>query len=171
MEIYTMTKEKVNGKDWLQRISVFVSASAEYTVGTPGFRLRNNNGYYIPYTVIVKDFDLITQSEINNGPNSSKEFDGSKAFNSLTNEDLIELTQQQMSNKNGKSVYSIAYGANIYIRLGTDNQGVVRAYSNNDAGGQIVMDADNIDPAIAYDVSSKLAGIYTSEIYYFIVYN
>lgn len=171
MEIYTMTKEKVNGKDWLDRISVFVSASAEYTVGTPGFRLRNNNGYYIPYTVIVKDFDLITQSEINNGPNSSKEFDGSKAFNSLTNEDLIELTQQQMSNKNGKSVYSIAYGANIYIRLGTDNQGVVRAYSNNDAGGQIVMDADNIDPAIAYDVSSKLAGIYTSEIYYFIVYN
>lgn len=174
MEIYTMTKEKVSGKNWLQRISVFVSASPDYTKGTAGFRLRNtssNDGYYIPYSVIVKDFDLITQREIQNSPNSSKEFDGSKAFGSLTSADMIELTQQTMSNKNGKEVYSIAYGATVYIRLGTDNQGVVRAYSSTDAAGQIVKDADNLDPAIAYNVSSKLAGIYTSDIYYFIIYN
>ena len=171
LQIYTTTREKVNNKDWLQRIKVFVSASPNYNTASAGFRLRNDNGYYIPFTITLKDFDLVSQSEINNGINSQKEFDGSKAFNSLTDDDLITLTQQQMSNKGGKSVYSIACGANVYIRLGTDNLGIVRAYSSTDATGQIVKDVNSENPGTAYDVSSKLAGIYTSDIYYFIIYN
>lgn len=175
LQIYTMAEEKKNNKDWLQRLSVYVSADMHYNnVSSTGFRLVNttaNNSYYIPYKVVVKDYDLVTNTESSNTGNALKAFDGKVSYSTLSSGTRIDLNQQQMVNKNSLSVYSVAYAANVYIRFDLDGNNDIRAYSSTNAAGYKVKDADSNDLVTRETVSSALAGIYTSNIYYYIIWN
>lgn len=175
LQIYTMAEEKKNNKDWLQRLSVYVSADMHYnTVSSTGFRLLNttaNNLYFIPYKVVVKDYDLVTNTESSSTGNALKAFDGKVSYSTLSSNTRIDLDQQQMVNKNGLSVYSVAYAANVYIRFDLDGNNDIRAYSDSNPSGYKVKDADSDDVITRETVSSALAGIYTSNIYYYIIWN
>ena len=81
------------------------------------------------------------------------------------------LAQQQMVNKNGKSFYSIAYGGKVYISLDKNSDGDIVAIGPNGQPDYLVKDANSSDPILRETVSSSLAGIYTSNIYYYIIYN
>lgn len=173
LQIYTSPKDN---NPWVNSLSVFVSASSNWNSSDQaGFRLKRNNNpndYSIPYKVIIKDYNLVTNSISNTG-NAEKEFDGTAAFSSLTDEEMIslDLAQQQMINKNGKSFYSIAYGGKVYISLDKNSDGDIVAIGPNGQPDYLVKDANSSDPILRETVSSALAGIYTSNIYYYIIYN
>ena len=180
LQLFTTTKNN----DWVKKLSVFISASQSYnSASANGFRLVNDNGYYIPYVVVVKDYNLSTGTETGT---TNAVFTGTTAYsNNMSNK--ISLSQYYLvGKKTDNKAYSIAYGANVYIRFvdnGRNTQdsrvagssipstGDIIAYSQSDTTGQVVKDAGSNDPIVANTVSNRLSGIYTSNIYYYIISN
>ena len=184
LQIYTMTSKKA----WLNRISVFISSSQSFnSQSATGFRLMNDKGYYIPYVVDVKNYDL-TINDHTELATANAVFNGTTAYSkNMTNK--ITLKQYDLVGKKKDNIaYTIAYGANVYIRFigyiddnntpdtrtqgsGIPSSGDIIAYSIAGQPNQTVKDAGSDDSITASTVSAALAGIYTSNIYYYIIYD
>ena len=107
------------------------------------------------------------------------------------NNKIIPQEYNMIGKKNYNIAFTIAYGANVYIRFvgtiidgegnpvqdergqyfGIPSSGDIIAYSVAGQPNQTVKDAGSDDPITASTVSAALAGIYTSNIYYYIIYD
>lgn len=174
VELYAFTRKNTS---WENKIAFFLSASSQIDVQPAnGFRLYNkSNGFYIPYELVVREYSMITGAptgkvvtfdgtEYASGSttNSGKKVDISKAANNL----------YISGNKQGQTIYSATYGGHVYIVLDDTayadrnfyNKNHEYPYQNNATDVPV----DILDYSLSgYDIS----GVYTSTIYYYVIYN
>lgn len=183
LQLYTLTRKGSELKnpdkeesDWVEKLTLFVSASPGYMdTNSLGFRLTNSsldNNYYIPFKVVVKDRNLVTKVENSVSGNATKSFDGTSGYSTTMSEtEKITITQNEMANKQGATAYSVAYGANVYIRFVESGHEIYAYNGDDDTTGLLLKDVNNENMAIAISTAAQLAGIYTSKIYYHVVSN
>ncbi len=160
IELYAVTLNK----DWARDITFFVSSSNDPdSPDATGFRLLNRDaGFYIPYSVIVDNYDLMTWTQ-RTGKKETKTFDGTDTSSSGKKID-ISSSVKSITNKNGKQFKSVAYGGKVYINIDT------KAYTDPDYYEQEV-EIDYVGIADEQNIYHQLiSGVYTSTIYYYVIY-
>ena len=166
VKLYSQTKSK----NWANDIQFFVSSSSAWnTEPESEFKLVNNDrGYYINYTVKIRNDYVLPKNE----SKRTTEFDGTDYYNKEGGKRVIlSDALETISNKKGDSSKAILYTGNVYINV--DKVAYIDLYNEQnelthtygfDFINEVKTDPDNDH------LTHNISGIYTSVIYYHVVY-
>lgn len=156
VELFAVTRDTI----WDQKLHFYLSANSKFNESNnpASFELKHTvYNVSIPYTVIVR----------NKASSAVTEFDGTDTWVSdnagVATQIPLSDSRNTVYNKQGKQSYSLTYYGDIYIKLGDYATGTIN-------GDPVSVDlADYADPD-SPNVYPNISGVYTSNIYYYIVY-
>ena len=168
------TPTTTNNNDW-DNLKIYVSTNSDYTKAGSQFVLQNvKSGLKIPYTIVIK--------APSGSASTSTEFTGTDKYAAdMTNKVNVASFVKDINNKQGNPFNSIDFAGDVYIRIQDGFIGDFELNNGTTVSGTEAIpisiwdtiydsDPDNPNGYIQVNDAGSLAGIYTSTIYYHVVY-